>query len=245
MKQRCGREPSPPPPAPPGPDPAAVTSAAQAADAAIKRAEDAARTVVALQADTLLGPVWSKEPSLGPAQKRAQDTLSIAQVRLKGGREKMDLAQLAEAKDLAERALRELETIRGQAAKIRKELQPTATPSAPIPSVPRPPSPPLPGPLGPPPQLLKAARFFFSAEYQKSLEALEGLGPATGPAEVQSLLFRSAARYALYVVGGEKDENLLREAAADARSCRRLAPDLRPDRLAFSPRFVEFFQNAR
>ena len=69
--------------------------------------------------------------------------------------------------------------------------------------------------------------------------------PDDGPAGTQLLLFRSAARYGLYVTGGQSDDMLRRQALIDATACRRQAPALVPDAEAFSPRFREFFSRAR
>ena len=89
---------------PPGPDPAAVAQATQAAESALKRADDAARAVAALQGDPLLGPVWSQDAALGSAQERAKEALASARVKLEAGRKKPDLAQLGEAREGADRA---------------------------------------------------------------------------------------------------------------------------------------------
>jgi hypothetical protein len=75
--------------------------------------------------------------------------------------------------------------------------------------------------------------------------ATTNVEPGDGPAGTQLLLFRSAARYGLYVTGGGSDELLRRQALIDATACRRQAPALVPDAEAFSPRFREFFARAR
>jgi len=66
-----------------------------------------------------------------------------------------------------------------------------------------------------------------------------------GRAGAQSLLLRSAARFALYKAGGEKDDELRRLAAEDAAAARRADPSLRPDAAVFSPPFVDFFRARR
>jgi hypothetical protein len=93
----------------------------------------------------------------------------------------------------------------------------------------------------PPRELLTAARLFFSGQYQDALGSLAPLRYAPGPAAAQASLFRAASSYALYLLGGEKDEKLLEEAVKNLRLCRQVDPQLHPDPRAFSPRFVQFF----
>jgi hypothetical protein len=74
---------------------------------------------------------------------------------------------------------------------------------------------------------------------------LAGADSLPGRAGAQGLMLRSAARHALYLIGGEKDAGLLSSAQADARASRRLDPQVVPDPQAFSPRFVELFKQSR
>ena len=96
------------------------------------------------------------------------------------------------------------------------------------------------GPAGPPAPLLAAAQAYFNGRYREAAEAL-GATSYTGREGVQALVLRAAARYALYVVSGEKDDKLRQDALADVKACRRLDPSFTPDRKAFSPRFVQLF----
>lgn len=96
-------------------------------------------------------------------------------------------------------------------------------------------------PTGPPEALRAAARAYFNGDYRGVLGALSGQELEDEAVAAQALLFRAAARYALYLLGGEEEETLAEEAREEVAFCRRLAPDLAPDPAAFSPRFVAFF----
>jgi hypothetical protein len=89
------------------------------------------------------------------------------------------------------------------------------------------------------------ARAFFGAQYPQTVALLAGADSLPGRAGAQGLMLRSAARHALYLIGGEKDADLLKGAQADARASRRLDPGASPDPQVFSPRFVELFKQAR
>ncbi|HLX09199.1 MAG TPA: hypothetical protein VKY89_15205 [Thermoanaerobaculia bacterium] len=99
----------------------------------------------------------------------------------------------------------------------------------------RPPSPPF--------ELRAAARALFRADYEEVVRTLAGVTFAERRAAVTASLLLAAARYSLYLQGGEKDPHLRRQAGENARTCRRLAPFLSPDPKLFSPRFVQFFHS--
>lgn len=130
---------------------------------------------------------------------------------------------------------------------------PVPPPPPPPPSVPAPdPTPPAgldpprdePAPSGPPEVLRSAARAYFAGDYPAVLEALSGREFEEDRVAAQALLFRAAARYALYLLGGEEDEALAAGTREDLALCRRLAPGVAPDPSYFSPRFVAFFAGA-
>jgi hypothetical protein len=99
--------------------------------------------------------------------------------------------------------------------------------------------------LAPPTELLNGARAYFDGQYEKAVALLARTSDLRGRAAAQSLLLRSAARFALYRAGGEKDAELRRLAAEDAAAARRADPSLLPDADAFSPQFAEFFRASR
>jgi hypothetical protein len=110
------------------------------------------------------------------------------------------------------------------------ELRPSASPS---------------GPAAPSAELLAGAQAYFSGDYQRAADLLAHLSPSPGRAGAQTLLLRSAARYALFLVGNQQDEALRTAAQADVQACRKLDPALVPHVDFFSPRFRDFFTATR
>ncbi len=91
--------------------------------------------------------------------------------------------------------------------------------------------------------VLEAAQAYFDGDYRRAVELLER--PAPGAAErarFYSALFRSAARHALFLLGGETESDLLAAAVEDLREARRLNSSFAPHPDAFSPRYVELFR---
>lgn len=97
----------------------------------------------------------------------------------------------------------------------------------------------------PPVDLLNGARAYFDGQYREAVDLLDRAAGLKGRAAAQSLLLRSAARFALFEAGGGKDPELRRLAARDATAARRADPTLQPDREVFSPPFVDFFRASR
>ena len=97
---------------------------------------------------------------------------------------------------------------------------------------------------GPPPELRAAARALFRADYEQVVRTLGGASFGERRAKVTAALLLGAARYALYVQGGAKDDRLRRQALDDARTCHRLSPALRPDPGFFSPGVRELYRTA-
>lgn len=92
--------------------------------------------------------------------------------------------------------------------------------------------------------LEKAARLYFSGEYQQVLSALDPLGSAVDVLlQVHVHLFRAASLYALYVRSGEVDNKLRNDALTEIRRCKEIEPGFQPNPKAFSPRFLAFFQD--
>jgi hypothetical protein len=97
---------------------------------------------------------------------------------------------------------------------------------------------------GPPAVLLAAARAYSVGDYQTVVSLLAKPDLPDPKAVLQARLLRAASRHALYLLGGEHDSDLLRQATEDARTCRRLDARFSPDPIAFSPRFLAFYRNA-
>lgn len=95
-----------------------------------------------------------------------------------------------------------------------------------------------------PPSLLAAADAYFQGDYDKAARTLEGATFQQPRAAAQARLLRGAARYGIFVTGGEKDDRLRQKAIEDIRECLRLDPNIAVSSLAFSPRFVEFFKRS-
>lgn len=68
---------------------------------------------------------------------------------------------------------------------------------------------------------------------------------AVPQAHAQALLLRAAARYELYVLGGEADLDQFERVRADVRAARQLFASLNPGEKAFSPRFRSLFASTR
>ena len=97
-------------------------------------------------------------------------------------------------------------------------------------------------------ELVSATTPYFAGNYAAAKTALSRLNYPDGDPgarfSTQMRLFLAAASYAQYVVGGQRDLTLLKEAEANVRGCRRLAsPGFQPDPRAFSPRFIRFFNS--
>jgi hypothetical protein len=97
---------------------------------------------------------------------------------------------------------------------------------------------------GPPAEIRAAARALFRADYTEVVKTLGVARFTDHRAQVTAALLLGAARYSLYLEGGQKDEALKRQALEAARACRRLSPQLAPDAKFFSPRFLQFYRDA-
>ncbi len=94
---------------------------------------------------------------------------------------------------------------------------------------------------GVPAWLQNGASLYFQGEYGRALDAI-GDSAATGPAELHAHLFRAAAQHALFVRSGEKDTGRRDQAIAAVKRCKAIDPLFTPDAGAFSPRFLEFYE---
>ena len=111
-----------------------------------------------------------------------------------------------------------------------------------------PPQPPPPAPPArrrPPSGLRKAADAFFAGDYDEVIRLVSATNYSQRKSRSHALLLRSAARYALFLLGGETDYALRGQAIEDIVACRRTDPDLEPGEDFFSPRFRDFFAGTR
>lgn len=129
------------------------------------------------------------------------------------------------------------------------EASPVEERSSELERVEAPPPPPPPvaprRPTGPPAALRRAVDAFFAGNYQQTVELLTDPIRGRSAARAQGLLFRAAARYALFLLGSETDYGLRGQALEDVIACRREDPKLEPNTEAFSPRFRDFFASAQ
>jgi hypothetical protein len=232
---------------PPRPDLGAINAAIESAEAAVSRAQQAQNTVGALANDENLARVWRSESGLGAEEQRAKDNLTKGRAELDAGRKESNLQRLHEAAALASRATQGFEAV-GTTARTRRDELRAAVNTLPAPAEPKLPgvkAPEMPTPAAfvPPAPLRAAADLFFKARYQEAATRLGALKYDTGPAAGHAALLRAAAQYSLYLLGGERDQSLLMQARQAVADTRRYTPNLRPDRSAFSPRFVQFFAN--
>jgi hypothetical protein len=235
-----GSRPPTPPPTPAVSD-AALQAALRDAQTALGSADDAARTVEQLSRDRSLATVWGSEAELGPAQKRADSQRENARRKLQDAQGSRNPEAAREAAALAGQAREALAAVQRQAEARRAALRAAAQPSAtPLPM----------RPVGPPPRLVEAAGAYFAGDYSRTLRLLASpeqiaAGSSDSRARAHALLLRAAASYSLYLLGGERDAQLLGAARSDLRSVRSLDGGLRPDTRAFSPRFIALFEATR
>ncbi len=203
----------------------------------IERAHDLARSALQAFGDLekevevhrarLSGEKNNVRQSLEPLRKRAERTLaSLAYLeplppRLASRASRLKALATASRAVNAASTAKELQTLRKNLSTSLKRLEAAAAP--------------------PPKELSTAVEAFFQGDYQTVLDTLDGLD-LTGPkARAHSHLFLAAARYALFVAGGEREDELLAAARQDALACRTNDPERAPEANAFSPRFIEFF----
>jgi hypothetical protein len=122
--------------------------------------------------------------------------------------------------------------------------RPTPTPAAtPTPAPARTPAPA--GPGAPPQELVRAADAYFGGRYAEALSLLDALPGQSGRLAAQADLFRAAALFALYRMGGETDAGLRTRAIQHVAACRLADAGLMPDADAFPPSFAELFRAGR
>jgi hypothetical protein len=97
--------------------------------------------------------------------------------------------------------------------------------------------------LEPPRELVAAAEAYFKGSYGKVVEILGELDFEKKRVRAQAFLLLAAAHFALHHTGMQDGEHLT-AASQRVRGCHQAEPSLRPPERAFSPRFVQFFQEA-
>ncbi len=94
----------------------------------------------------------------------------------------------------------------------------------------------------PPRSLQEAATAFLRGDYPTVLTLLQDKRYREARARGHACLFRAAARYALFVLGGERDASLELQLQDDLAICAKIEPRPEPNSQFFSPRFMEFYR---
>ena len=211
------------------PGPAAVASAApfdtaraQAAQARLDRVDAALAAAARTLADPALAAVrgdWQRQADLMAAQAaRSRASLNAArQARDAAALATIDapLAALQSDADKLVQGLNSAQARSALATQVRGRLQPLAA-------------------------------AYFSGDFARAAQWADEQALAAVPqAHAQALLLRAAARFELYVIGGERDLAQFDQIGADIRTARRLYADINPSEKAFSPRFRALFASTR
>ena len=92
-----------------------------------------------------------------------------------------------------------------------------------------------------PPALDAAVDAYFKGDYGEAERLLDGVSSSDQRVTLQACLFRAAAGYNLWVLGGELDQSRLADARVDVGVCKTIEQEFAPDPRFFSPRFIELF----
>ncbi len=87
-------------------------------------------------------------------------------------------------------------------------------------------------------RLAVAVTAYLHGRYDEAARLLTETKFDDRAAIAEAALFRAAARYALYRIGGQKDAGLRAQVDADLKQYRTLAPSARPDPRMFPPSFI-------
>lgn len=96
---------------------------------------------------------------------------------------------------------------------------------------------------GPPESLRNAVEAYLGGRYEEVLATLDGESFRDPRAAAEACLLRSAARYALYVLGSEQDAEMGAALHREVLACRELKPASQIDAKFFSPRFIAFYES--
>jgi hypothetical protein len=96
----------------------------------------------------------------------------------------------------------------------------------------------------PPSRLEKAAEAYLDGRHGDVVGELAAAKFSEGRARAHARLLLAASRHALYLEGGELDDELRAAAVEDARACHQEDESLEPSPRFFSPRFVSFWNDS-
>lgn len=94
----------------------------------------------------------------------------------------------------------------------------------------------------PPPELKRIAEAYFTGDYETAVGLVRPENFSEDRARIQALLFRAAANHKLYVRGGEKSREVLRQIQVDIQAIKRMNSNFSPYIAAFSPSFLSLFR---
>lgn len=218
-------------------------SAEQIAAGARSAIADAQRALEALDrfrgAEPLRG-AWARGGRLGAREAELDATLDRARDALAEGNRRNDAERLGRAADLAEQARAGFQSLAGEAQSLIAAA--TTTPDVDrdeTTSVPTTPGDSESPRLVPPPALKNAVAAYFAGDYQRTVELLADQAFEEPRATAQAHLFRAAARYALWQLGGGEDEQARAEIERDIATGKASNPALRAEPRFFPPPFVE------
>lgn len=246
-----------------------LTKEIQATEALLKKAEGANRALLSSSDFARAKPL---DATLAETEFDLRDDLNSARAKLEAGRAARNPDQVKEAQTIAAAVLKKIDDARGRVAKVATATSPAGSGEKPAgeggasKSGGEKVTPPAgegktaPGTTTatgagssgttvltePPPGLVTAAQLYFRGRYREAADRLSRLQYSNRQANLQAHLFHAAAAYALFVVDGEDNEALRREAEAHVRACRQFASrGFAPDERLFSPRFREFFDRTQ
>jgi len=231
----------------------------QAARDFISMAEEAEEEVAALAAEAEVAAFWNQgDPSLADRQAEAAQLLAQARQRLQQIGDRYDKEALEAVNLIAVEARRKFLGVQ-EDAQERRQQRAAAAPATPparersrgsqSASGQRGPATAgtsVPGPASaPPPQaLVAAAEAYFAGADDEVIAGLEGGTFSSPRATAHAHLLLAAARYRLYVLGGEEDEALLDAARDSVQASRATEPELIPPARLFPPGFVALYEQA-
>ncbi len=174
--------------------------------------------------------------TLAQARKRGQDNLARLDGRVAAANsagiagEAASRAQAAAQRQALERALagndpKAIDSALAEVAKAIRGLD-AAIAAAPKPA---------------PPELRTLAGWFLAANYAEAARWNQLDRLADDRARAHALLLRAAARWHLYVRGGEQDQGLIAAVDADLRDAKRRDQTLKPNAQVFSPKLIARF----
>jgi hypothetical protein len=214
---------------------------AAGARAAVAGAQRALEALDRWRGAAELRNAWAAGGALGGRERDLRNSLERAREDLAEGGRSGDTERLGRATDLANRASAGFEALARDAETLLADARapkPDAVPTTPVDD----------GTAGdapaPPAALRDAVAAYFGGDYQAALRLLLDESFDSEPrARAQACLFRAAARFALWQLGGRQDQALRDAVARDISAGKAADPALRAAGRFFPPPFVELVRD--